>query len=276
MADSGITAAAAHLVTCPTCSHDNDPARHFCSRCGTALHTAGQGLATSAMRPPWWRRAWLRVANPERRASRRAYRRSLPALYRWRRSVVSVLAVVVVGSGLVVLGHNPALLARTAWHDLRGDLVQVEAVGAAAVPPTSVVAGTSAVAAVDGDPATPWSTTWKAPTRPPACGEVPGTGRLQLTLRASRIREIHVVSGVTDPSLRTLQLLPKTLHITTSDGTCVTTELTRVATSQTVPIDTGTAVTSLTITVAATYAATDPRATAVVSISEVSLWARPN
>lgn len=276
LAGNGIPAGPAHLLTCPTCQHGNDPGRRFCSRCGTALHTPDQGVPPPARRAPWWRRTWQRVANPERRASRRAYRRSLPALYRWRRTLVFVLAVAGIGSGLAVVGHNPALLARTAWHDLRGDVVQVEDVGATTVPPTSVVAGTSAAAAVDGDPDTLWSTSWKAPATPPACGDVTGTGGLQLTLRATRIREIHVLSGATDASLRTLQLLPRTLHITTSDGTCVTAELTRSATSQTVPIDTQAAVTSVTITVAATYAPTDPRATPVVSISEVSLWARPS
>lgn len=278
VARNGKPAGPAHLLTCQACRHDNDPDRRFCSRCATALHTAAQALPPTARRVPWWRRTWRSTVNPERRTSRRAYRRSLPALYRWRRSLVSVLAVVGLGSGLAVVGHSPAMLAQSAWHDLRGDVVQVDDVGAAAVPPTSVVAGATAAAASDGDPDTPWSTSWKTPTTPPACGEVTGTGtgRLQLTLRATRIREIHVVNGVTDASLRTLQLLPRTLHVTTSDGTCVTAELTRTATSQTIPFDSTAAVTSVTITVAATYAATDPRATPVVSLSEVSLWARPS
>ena len=262
------------LLSCPACRHANNPERRFCSRCGTALHTAAR-VVPPETRQPWWRRWWQGVTSPEHRASRRAYRRSLPASYRWRRLLVSTLAVAVVISGLVIIGRNPAKLAQGLWHDLRHDVVPVEGVTAAAAPPDSSVAGTSPAAAVDGDPGTAWSTSWKAPETPLACGQTTGTGTLQLVLPPTRLREIRIVGGVTDPSQRPLQLLPKTLHVAASDGTCVAVELSKVASSQTIAVDTEVEVSSLAISVASTFDATDSRATSVVSLSEVSLWARP-
>lgn len=177
---------------------------------------------------------------------------------------------------MAIAGHNPAGLAKAAWHELRGDVIQVEDVSALAIPSRAVVPPTSPAAVTDGTEDTAWTTKWAPPKAPPACGASRGSGRLQLTLPPTRIRQIRIVSGVTDPSQRTLQLLPKTLHITTSDGTCVTADLTQAATTQVLTVDTKVPVTSVTISIAAAYPAADPRAAAVVSLSEVSLWARPS
>lgn len=266
----------ANAVVCPTCGRPNELTRRFCGKCGTRLHAPGRLAPVPAARTPWWRRWWQRLTQSEGRASRRAYRRSLPAVYRWRRISVAVLAVLGMGLGVAIAGHNPVGLAKWLWHELRGDVVQVEGVSALTIPSRAVVPPTTPAAATDGSKDTAWTTKWAPPNAPPTCGASRGSGRLQLTLPSTRLRQIRVVNGVIDPSQRTLQLLPKTLHITTSDGTCVTADLTKAATSQVLTVDTKVPVTSVTISVAAAYPAADPRAAAVVSLSEVSLWARPS
>lgn len=266
-------------VACPSCQTPNDGSRRFCGRCGWALHPAPPVRPVASRRPSWWHRLWLRVGNPDERSARRAYRRSLPGLYRWRRLLLTLLAVVVVASGLTLVGRDPVRLAVAAWHDLRGDVVQIDGVAATAVLPEGVTENAPAAFAVDHDTATAWSTTWTAtgtPVTPPACGTARASGGLVLTLPDTRVRQMRIVSGVTDPSQRTLELLPKTLHVTGSDGTCLTVELTRSGTVQTVLFDTDVSVSSLTLTVASTYAPVDAsRTIQQVSITEVSLWARP-
>ncbi len=264
-------------VDCPDCHTPNDRDRRFCRRCGTALHPPVGAPSPARPRLPWWRRLWLRIGNPEERAARRSYRRSLPGLYRWRRRVLVLLALLVVGGGLTIAGRNPARLVTSAWHDVRGDVVQVDDVSAVTVLAKGATEKTPAGFAVDGDSSSAWTTAWVVPAAAPACGASTGTAGLRLTFPDTRVREIRLVAGVTDPSQRPLELLPKTVHITASDGSCVTAELSRSATAQTVPLDTGEPVSSLTVTVASTYPAKDPgqRTRAQVSLTEVSIWSRP-
>ena len=92
---------------CPSCGHPNGSARRFCERCGFSLTTPAPASA-----PPtrtgaegarhWWSRS------PEDRSSRRAYRRSLPPLYRWRRVIVALLLVGLAVGVVSVVGATPS------------------------------------------------------------------------------------------------------------------------------------------------------------------------
>ena len=223
------------------------------------------------------RRWWHRFSDSEERRSRRAYRRSLPAFYRWRRWIFALAAVLVVVVGSLVVGRDPTQFVRSVWHDVRGDVVTIDDVSAAAEPEGSDLPGFPAPNAVDGDDGTAWSTAWTQRAPGSQCSAISGSGTVTLTFSpATRVRELRVVSGVTDPSQRPLQLLPRVLFVTTSDQVCrVVGGIAQGATPQRLPFDSEVPVTSLRIAVAETHEATDARAQSAVSLTQVTLMARP-
>jgi hypothetical protein len=222
------------------------------------------------------RRWWHQFTDSEHRRSRRAYRRSLPAFYRWRRWILTLVAVLVLVVGTLVVGRNPVQFVRSTWQDLRGDVVTVDDVRATAEPEGSELPGFPAPNAVDGNDGTAWSTDWTQRAPGSKCSALSGSGAVTLAFPATRIRELRVLTGLTDPSQRSLQLLPRVLFVTTSHQGCWRVDgITQGATTQRLPFDSEVPVTSLRIAVAETYEAADPRAKGVVSLTQVTLMARP-
>lgn len=273
-------ATSAHAVTgapvappagaCPSCGRENDPTRRFCGRCGAVLATGAPVRAPLPRRPSWWQR----LLRSDTRHARRAYRRSLPALYRWRRVAVAALLALLAGGAFALVGRDPVSFAVDRWYDLTNRLEPVQVVSARAEPETSVIGDSTAQHVLDADPLTAWVTGWTPPAEPAACGAAPG-GRLTLTFPATRVRELQVITGVTNPSERLLQHVPTQLHVLLPDSTCQTVSLGRQAEVQTVPFDTGEPVTRLTFSIGAVHTADDERVQDVAGLSQLTPVARP-
>jgi hypothetical protein len=259
-------------LSCPACGRAAEPELRFCAKCGFALNAGGVARPVVVSSSRWWHR----FSNPEERQARRAYRHSLPPLYRWRRVMIGVLTPIALMALLAVVGKDPAGWAKDRWHDAKGDVVQVFDVKAAAVPRPSALRDNPAANLVDNNPKQAWATRW-VPTgnKAPVCGGAPNVGQVQVTLPPTRIRQIRVRAGVNDPSQQPLQFLPATLHVTLSDKTCRVLSLKRTAQEQMIDFDSETEVTSVRIGVASAIQPPDPRAQRIVAISELSLWSRP-
>ncbi|MGB5936536.1 MAG: hypothetical protein WBG76_11790, partial [Ornithinimicrobium sp.] len=106
---------------------------------------------------------WQRLLHTDDRKARRAYRRSLPPLYRWRRVAIVCALVIAVTFAFAIVGKDPAAWAQQRWYDVNGTLVQVGGVEAKALPEDSDLDGFPADALVDADPGTAWATAWRAP-----------------------------------------------------------------------------------------------------------------
>ncbi len=174
------------------------------------------------------------------------------------------------------IGSNPIAFAASTWWELRDEVVEVEHVRASTVAGGAPAQATAdAASAVDRNLSTAWSVPWTAPARGTPCDQLATGGSLQLELPPTRVRKLRVVSGVVDPSKRSLQLLPKTLFVSTSAGRCTAVALDRTDAAQVLDLDSTDPTGQVTIGVAETFEPNDPRATHVVSLTEVSLWARP-
>lgn len=269
-APAAATAAAAPPVgTCPSCGRGNDPSRRFCGHCGVVLTAGAPVRAPAPPRRTWWQR----LLRSDTRLARQAYRRSLPALYRWRRVAIAGLLAVVVGGGLAVAGRDPVGFAVDRWWDLTDRLEPVQDVFARAEPEMSVVGDNVAEHVLDTDRLTAWVTGWTPTEEVAECGDARG-GRLTLTFPATRVRELRVVTGVTNPSERLLQHVPARLDVVLPDGTCRPLTLGTQDQEQMLELDTGEQVTQLTISIGEVRTA-DERARDVAGLSQLTLMARP-
>ena len=70
-------------MSCPSCGTINPDTRRFCSHCGYAFFYGGLDPYAGYYTSPASQAA-------QDRAARKAYRRSLPPLYRWRRVIIGV------------------------------------------------------------------------------------------------------------------------------------------------------------------------------------------
>ena len=117
---SGLREQAYTEIACPTCGTVNPPTRRFCSHCGYSF-VAGQGTDPYVDWGAWTPQA---MAARDREAAR-AYRRSLPPLYRWRRVIIAVLVFALfIGFG-ALLQLGPVALAQDGWHRLTKQYVTV-------------------------------------------------------------------------------------------------------------------------------------------------------
>ncbi len=182
--------------TCPSCGHPYEPGRRFCGRCGFALVAAPTSTARpqpviQPARARWW------GGDPQERAARKAYRRSLPLLYRWRRVLVGLLGAALLGALVWFLAGDPVRTLKDKWTELTGHLEPVPEVQAQAQPVGTEAQLYPAADAVDEDPRTAWATAWPSDT--PAvdgCGESTA-GRLVLTWSpAVRVERIDIRAGL--------------------------------------------------------------------------------
>src|SRR5215203_1533192 len=115
-------------VSCPTCGTTNPDTRRFCTHCGYAFFYGEADPYAGYNMSPGSQAA-------QDRAARKAYRRSLPPLYRWRRVIIGVVMVALVTSAAVVLlRSDPIGTVQSGWYSLRREFVWVRPVTASVVP----------------------------------------------------------------------------------------------------------------------------------------------
>lgn len=262
---------------CPSCGHLNDPDRRFCARCGSVLApaTAAERPSTGGAAPPpagWW---WWSRGDPRERAARRAYRRSLPPLYRWRRVLIGLLTVLVLGTVALFLRGDPVGTVKGVWYDVTDAKRPVEELTAGEVPPGSAVEGSGASGAVDGDPDTSWATAWRG-GNDSADGCTSGAaGGLRLRWQGpAEVRELRILAGLARGTERTQQFRPRALAVRHA-GTCQRVRVADRPGWQTVELEPLEDAEAMTVTVVDAF---DPRNTPAiprVALREIEVLTRP-
>ncbi|HET9648954.1 MAG TPA: zinc ribbon domain-containing protein [Microlunatus sp.] len=258
---------------CPSCGRPVEAGRRFCGHCGQQFVGPG-GAAPSnrpvAQRDTWWSRLW----NSKDRAARRSYRRSLPPLYRWRRVIITVLVLILVGAGLTVIGRSPTSFILARYYDVRGTLAPVKSVIPSTIPADGSAPGSDPAALVD-QTAAAWAMPWTDQTQGSGCGTTPTTTVVQLEFDQIRLRQIDLRAGLlaNNPN-RQFQYRPKDVWIAYGDQ-CVPMALEDVE-RQPLTLDTKVPVSSIRIGVQSAYPPAQPAgAQPVLTITEITLLARP-
>ena len=259
-------------ISCPNCGTLNPGTRRFCSHCG---HQFFYSDAAAYASYEYWS-AESQAA--QERAAWKAYRLSLPPLYRWRRVIIVVLLVPLgLGAGLA-FGRDPVGILRSGWYSLtqKYDPNPVKVVSVIVVPPEATAAKSDPAALVDGSEKE-WTMNWAPSGKTTGCHPAPGTGVVVLTLdRPTRIRLLQIAPGLAKSNQqRELQPLPKELAIRFDSSSCETVPLTREAIQNEIPLDSKTAVTQVTIGIASAYPPL-PNAQPLVSITELALRSYPS
>jgi uncharacterized OB-fold protein len=268
--DQGYAEQAYTEIACPTCGTVNPPTRRFCSHCGYSF------VATQGTDPYVDWGAWTPQAMAARdREAARAYRRSLPPLYRWRRVIIAVLVFALfIGFG-ALLQLGPVALAQDGWHRLTKQYETVSGVQVM-VNPTSASAPDSNPQSLVDNSKQEWTMVW-APTAGEAttCGAAPGTGTLIFTFPATRVRQVIIWPGLDagNPQ-RELQLKPDGIGIGFPDGTCYQASLDKGGAPVPIPVDSGEPVTQLRLGIASTHPAS-PDIKPLISLTEVVIRAYP-
>jgi hypothetical protein len=154
------------------------------------------------------------------RAARKAYRRSLPPLYRWRRVIIGVAVAALLIAAGVLLRSDPVGIVKGAWYGLRQEYVWVKPVQATVIPAEATAPKSDPAALVD-ESENEWTMNW-TPTGESACGPAPGTGFVVLTFAPTRIRLIQIAPGLAESNpQRKLQPLPHVMGIAFDDGNAI-------------------------------------------------------
>lgn len=257
---------------CPACGRPVEPGRRFCGRCGEPLVAAAPVLPRPA--DPATSPSARGSGGAQARAARRAYRRSLPAWYRWRRVVIAVLvAAAAVAAAALVAGGDPLRPVRDAWRQRTVDLVDLPGAVIATPEPAGSVAPTYAArSVVDGDPVTAWATVWPDGTRAgDGCGGAPGIGSLVLTWETPVRLEAVVIRAGLSPQVPSQDNVaqPSRIDLVVGDA-CVEVSLDREDGAQRRWLDLEEEVSSVAVRIAEVY---PPRATPedLVAVSEIRL-----
>ncbi|GAA3638742.1 hypothetical protein GCM10022236_46450 [Microlunatus ginsengisoli] len=273
-ADATVAAPVEAAATgCPSCGRTVEPGRRFCGHCGHQLIMPG-GAAVPAARQPtkrdtWWSRLW----DSKDRAARRAFRRNLPPLYRWRRLVIIVLSLALVAGGLTLLRHSPKSLVMSGYYNIKKTVVQVQPVNARTIPAGQSAGGTDPSALVDNTKGA-WLMTWNAQTKGTPCGTPPTTPVIELWFDPIRVRRLDVWPGLAkeDPS-RLLQYRPKQIWVAYGDH-CQSFPIANVESVQ-LPLDTKVPVGSIRIGVESAWPPDQTPGQDVLGFSEIRVQARP-
>jgi len=225
---------------------------------------------------------WHWFGNVEERAARRAYRHSLPPLYRWRRVIIGVVATAAAVALVSIVSGNPVEWAKQRWYDVTGETVPVADVTATPDPPGSDAPG-AAGGAVDPDASTYWARTWVAGSSFPVCGAAEEAGTLVLSWqRPVRVRTLVVSAGLRqEADNRDLQHRPRHLHVrfraSGSSGafTCLPFELDDTATPQPLEVDSNVDVSELRVSVASVFPSNNEDQDGPVSIRRAVVETRP-
>jgi len=246
---------------CPSCGQPTEPGRRFCNRCGYPLVTGStQSAGSDGTRSSWARDA-------QEREARKAYRRSLPAFYRWRRVLITLAVLALVAALAVLLGADPAGRVRDVWRQLTADEMVVPDLTSSS---SDAVRPYKQDGATDHDSGTAWAIQWPDPDLTfDACGSSTLGSFLLAWPTPARLSHIEVLPGVHAGDDATNQFLPKRLDIDPPHGRCVEVRLDEGTDWQKVPVEMGRKVTRLRVTVAAVYPnRADPRVERV-AISEI-------
>ena len=268
----------APLSPCPSCGHRNEPSRRFCGRCGTPLGAAPTTVPQQRSMPAsagssfwgWWRRT------AQERAARGAYRRSLPLLYRWRRVVLTLVTLVVLGAVVTVLAGNPVEWGKQRWYDVTGKTEPIEKVTARAVPPGSAVPHFDAKGVVDGSRFTAWATSW-SPRRDEqahACGGDQRSAVLLTWSHPVRVRALEIRAGLRKSTARTQQARPRRIDVI-GGGQCSHPELVDTPRWQPVSFDSQQDVSSILVTVERVFPPQTKPHIPLVAITDIRVLARP-
>ena len=254
--------------TCPACARPNEVGRRFCAKCGQVLEPGGR--PTPAVRTS----TWQRVSASRDRAARRAYRRSLPPFYRWRRVLGTVLVAALLVGGLAVAGRHPVGWLQQRWYGLRGTTVAVPDVVATTDPTGASVPGSDPASLVDGSEQA-WTTPWTPRAEGASCGGAPGTAVVVLTFAPTRVREIDLNAGLVKSNQeRPSQFRPEAIGIRFDNGECRRFTLADTGDLQRLVVDSAVPVSSLRLGVDTAFPAGDD-GKAVLSLTEIALRARP-
>lgn len=251
---------------CPYCSAVNPPSRRFCVHCGYSFY-AEYGTDGAV---DW--SAWTPQAMAARdREAKRAYRRSLPPLYRWRRVIIGVVVFALfVGLG-ALLRNNPVALTRNAWHRINHAYVTVAGVQVQ-VEPAEASVGALPQVLVDGTEQE-WTMSW-APAGDNPCGAAPQTGTLVFTFPATEVRQVIIAPGLAEKNTaRPTQPRPRTVGITFDDGSCQALQLADAPAQQRFAVDSDGPVTRMTLGIGSAY--TGGASTALISLTEVWIQTYP-
>ena len=267
--DQGSTGPVYTELTCPTCGTVNPPTRRFCTHCGYSF-VAAHGTDPYVDWGAWTPQA---MAARDREAAR-AYRRSLPPLYRWRRVIIAVLVFALfIGFG-ALLQLGPVALAQDGWHRLTKQYETVSGVQVMVNPTTASAPDSNPQSLVDSSKQE-WTMVWAPTGEATACGAAPGTGTLIFTFPATRVRQVIIWPGLdADNPQRDLQQQPQVIGIGFPDGSCHPAKLEPKAEPQKISVDSGAPVTQLRLGIASTTAAT-PEMKPLISLTEVTIRSYP-
>jgi ribosomal protein L40E len=144
---------------CPRCGTPSESGRRFCRRCGEPLSGQAPLLApVPATQRPWWRR-WRGTEDEAARASRAAYRRSLPMRYRATRWLLAVAVLAVAVGAFAVADRNPVGWVRGQLADLRESTEPVP-VTASVLLPERVIPEYPAANVTDAFRDSYWAAPW--------------------------------------------------------------------------------------------------------------------
>lgn len=253
---------------CPACGRINPSTRRFCVHCGYSF-VADFGTDPSV---DW--SAWTPQATAARdREAKRAYRRSLPPLYRWRRVIIGVVVFALfVGLG-ALLRRDPAALAQDAWYRVNHEYVTVAGVQAQVDPADASAPGSDPQLLLDGTEQE-WTMAWQ-PTGESSCGAAPGTGTLIFTFPATQIRRVIIAPGLAEKnSQRPTQPRPRAIGISLGDGPCRPFTLADDFQQQRLTVDSDTPVTRLTLGIGSAYSG--GASTQQISLTEVWIQSYPS
>lgn len=256
-------------LNCPSCGTVNAPGRRFCAHCGYSF-VAEYGTDPDVDWSGWSPQA---IAARDREA-RKAYRRSLPPLYRWRRVIIGVVVFALfVGIG-ALLRRDPVALAKDTWNGLTKTYVDVGGVQARVEPAEASAPGSDPSALVDGT-VQEWTMTWQ-PTAESTCGAAAGTGTVVFTFPATRVRQVLIYPGLDEGNQqRDLQPQPAQLGLTFPDGTCVPVNLGQGPGQKRVDLDSGVPITELRLGIGSAHpAGADARP--LISLTEVIIKTFPS
>jgi len=205
--------------------------------------------------------------------ARREYRRSLPALYRWRRVLIVLGLVGGLVAGLAVAGRNPVGFVVDRYHDVLGTLELVPVTAVTVEPPDATAPKSDPRALVDRTE-TAWTMRWPSGVEEGQCGGAPGTGVILLAVAPTRVRALRIQTGLpAADGRRLLQARPLRLGITFDDGICQAVELTDVAEEQEVPVDSRVPVSTIRIGIDRVVSPGE-NGEPVLSITEIAVLAR--
>lgn len=275
----GVQPIPAGQAPCPSCGNPNPTTRRFCGKCGQALRP-GTGTAGVYRRQQQKKSWWQRFRDPVDRKARRDYRHSLPPLYRYRRVLVVLVALLAITGLLYALGRNPVGWVKDRYYAVRGTFVAVQTTGYQADPPASVVRGYSAAALGTPEPDDAWATLWtpQGRTPTPGCdGRLAAPGKVRVNFaEPTRVRRLEIVAGLPATNQnRPFVYRPKRVYVM-YEGGCSTIDLRDTADVQKVDVDTTTAVGAITIAIGDAYPARPDAPRPQVAMTTLTALARPS